>query len=116
MGNLFAKEKNDPKIEGLYLAMKGEKNVDISADDREFRTEAQEWSLLHLAVWFLNIEMIKKLINLGFDLNLRDIHGDTPLHLAAYQNNKEIYEYLINQGADDKVKNKEDKTPGEMFP
>lgn len=135
MGKLFSKAKNDPKvgsiqIERYFLAMKGETSITISHEDLNFRTEAvrdmqYNWSLLHLAVWFMNKEMVKELLSHGFDKDLADIvqdkqHNDTPLHIAAYQGDKAIYEMLVAAGANSSAKNKvrtiqEGKVPGDLF-
>ena len=135
MGNFFSKQKNDPKviptqIENYYLAMKGEMPMTITKEDMNFRTEAvrviqYNWSLLHLAVWFMNKDMVAELLKQGFDVNLPDVvaiiqHQDTPLHIAGYQRSEPIYELLLENGANNNAKNRvrhiqEDKTPEDLL-
>ena len=96
--------------------MKGDKDIQVTEADKDFRTEAviftqYGWTLLHLAVWYMNAEMIKRLLDFGFDVNHKDIvrdkkHEDTPLHIAAFQKNKEVYSMLVELGAKEDARNK----------
>ena len=45
-------------------------------------------------------ETIKKLIDLGCDVNARDVDGNTPMHTAAYCENFEAFKCLFENGAD----------------
>jgi len=57
-------------------------------------------SWLHYAAAHGNLEIVKHLISLGFDLNARDKRGEqTPLNKAAVNGNVEIAKYLLSQGA-----------------
>jgi ankyrin repeat protein len=47
-----------------------------------------------------NIEVVKKHLADGVDMNAKDKHGGTPLHRAALGGDKEIVELLITRGAD----------------
>ena len=47
-----------------------------------------------------NIEVVKKHLADGADMNAKDKHGGTPLHRAALGGDKEIVELLITRGAD----------------
>lgn len=42
---------------------------------------------------------IKKLINLGANINLQDYYGRTPLHIASSNNNFELVKLLVENGA-----------------
>ena len=53
------------------------------------------------------LDLIKK----GFDVNLKDKNGQTPLHSAAQEKDKDICEILINAGAKINEKDKWGNTP-----
>ena len=58
-------------------------------------------SSIHDAAEKGNIEVVKKHLADGADMNAKDKHGGTPLHRAAERGHKETAELLIAQGADD---------------
>jgi len=43
------------------------------------------------------IDFVKKLIELGVDINLQSSNGFTALHFAAQENKKEIFDLLLSQ-------------------
>ena len=49
---------------------------------------------------FFNINKIKRLIEMGADVNFKDAHGQSPLLLAVNWSNKALVEILISAGAD----------------
>lgn len=57
-----------------------------------------------------NLETIKRLINLGVDLNALDIYGNTSLMWACYEGNAKIAKLLLDNGADWTVENKVGQT------
>jgi len=46
------------------------------------------------------IDVVKKLIKCGFDINEYNKEGDTPLTIACKLNNTELVEYLLDNGCD----------------
>ncbi|MBC6415905.1 MAG: ankyrin repeat domain-containing protein [Bdellovibrionales bacterium] len=74
-------------------------------------------TLLHLAVEYEHLEVVKALIEAGAEINARDINGKTPLHYAftcpyAFtSNDKELVELLITKGADVNARDKYGNTP-----
>lgn len=70
-------------------------------------------STLHLSVSRLNLEVTKKLLDLGVNPNGTDLDGNTPLHVAfcSFSKNnetaKEICNELLNHGADPNALSKE---------
>ena len=55
---------------------------------------------LHNAVLEGNLEVVRKLVEAGADLEATDEYFETPLCLATQENHVEISEYLISCGAD----------------
>jgi ankyrin repeat protein len=51
-----------------------------------------------------DLELIKYLVSLGADVNLKDINGYTPLHLAVERDRKDLVEYLLGLGAKPNLK------------
>jgi hypothetical protein len=58
-----------------------------------------------------DIEIVKKLIMIGADVNTKTENGDTPLHIAASKDHVDIFELLLNAGADPTFHNKQGLTP-----
>ena len=58
-----------------------------------------------------NLEIVKKYINNGVDINAKDKEGDTPLHKAVSRGKEEIVKYLINKGASLNIKDNRGRTP-----
>ena len=58
-----------------------------------------------------DIQLVKNYINSGYDLNIQDNYGNTPLILAALKNDIEIFKLLLNAGADINKQNKYGNTP-----
>ncbi|MHC4183250.1 MAG: ankyrin repeat domain-containing protein [Planctomycetota bacterium] len=54
---------------------------------------------IHAAVEKGDMSELKKLLDLGADINEPDNVGATPLHYAAWHGNPDILEFLINRGA-----------------
>jgi cytohesin len=54
---------------------------------------------LHEAAKKGNLDKVKRLIEEGANVNVKDEKNDTPLYIAVGQGNKEIAELLISKGA-----------------
>ncbi len=67
----------------------------------------QKATILMIAIIYNNkIEVIKKIIEMGADVNLCDENKNTAfLYSALYYNNPDIFDLLIENGADKNVKN-----------
>lgn len=68
--------------------------------ERKVDTSKCSFSPLHIATELNNLGMVKKLIELGFDINSVDSDGNTPLHYACAQELDEIAHHLLDRGAD----------------
>ena len=65
---------------------------------------------LHLAITKKKNEVVKKLIDLGVDIN-KTFNGLTPLHIAVINDNYQITKILLDKGVDKNVKNNDGLTP-----
>jgi hypothetical protein len=70
-------------------------------------------TLLYLAArnGFKNI--VEYLIKIGFDLNITQSTGSTPLHAAAFYGHKDIVKLLIDNGANPNIKNNFNNDPAQ---
>ena len=66
---------------------------------------------IHDAAYFGNIEVVKRHLAAGVDVNLKTPTGLTSLHSAAFGDEKEAAELLITKGADVNAKNVVGQTP-----
>ena len=69
------------------------------------------YTALHHATMFNRTDVIKRLVDVGADVNRQNRYEDTPLHLAARHNNTEAVRLLLDNGADINLKNRTNKTP-----
>ena len=58
-----------------------------------------------------DLEVTKKLLSIGADVNMPDIHGCSPIFLAASHGHKAVMELLLKKGAEVNVKNTNGFTP-----
>ena len=58
-----------------------------------------------------NLEIVKKHIINGVDINAKDNEGDAPLHKAVARGKEEIVKYLITNGASLNIKDNSGRTP-----
>ena len=57
-----------------------------------------------------NIDLVKKMLSYGADVNAKNNNGNTPLHLASRKGHTEIVKLLLEHGADANVKNNDGET------
>ena len=57
------------------------------------------FSVFHCAAQGGNTSIINKLLSLGLDINLKDVHGLTPLRIAMEKNNFDAVRFLTSKGA-----------------
>lgn len=71
---------------------------------------------LHSAVAANSLEIVRRLLEHGADVNAVQADGFTPLHGAAHNGNREMVELLLKYGADKTARTSGGKTPAEMVP
>ena len=59
---------------------------------------------LHTTVGFGNVELTEELLALGFDVNVKDYNGETPLHWAVRNKNVKLITLLLRYGANPNAK------------
>ena len=57
-----------------------------------------------------DVQSVKNYIDAGYDLNIKNIHGDSPLIHAARYNRRENVEILLDYGADEFILNNRNKS------
>ncbi|RDH39931.1 MAG: hypothetical protein CFE62_006395, partial [Candidatus Aquirickettsiella gammari] len=67
--------------------------------------------LLHYVVSFGHIEIIEYLLEQGYNLEAKDIFGNTPLHVAVLEKKLNAVKYLLDKGANLKAVNNLGETP-----
>ncbi|MGL4394748.1 MAG: ankyrin repeat domain-containing protein [Brevinema sp.] len=81
----------------------------IQAQSRQ--TTSSNYSPVHWAAAQGYTEMLKVLVDKGYDINTQDASGFTPLHYAVASGKFESVEFLVNRGADLYLVNQNKLTP-----
>ncbi|MDR3200981.1 MAG: ankyrin repeat domain-containing protein [Spirochaetales bacterium] len=88
-----------------------ESNKNINVDERD----SYGGTALHGAMFIKNAEIVKLLIQHGYDINaIGPRNGYTPLHDAVWANYPEGAKLLLAAGADAAIKNHDGLTPLEL--
>ncbi|GAU98479.1 hypothetical protein RvY_09618-2 [Ramazzottius varieornatus] len=61
--------------------------------------DADGWTALHRCCISGNLELLKKLVELGADIKLASRDGWNALHLAAYNGHRDIATFLLGTGS-----------------
>jgi ankyrin repeat protein len=85
--------------------------LDVNSRTINWKEGDQRETLLHYAIRFEHLEVVKILIERGADMNIGDNDEMTPLHKAAYRGLLEISEYLLSKGASLSVKDRYGVSP-----
>jgi hypothetical protein len=73
-------------------------------------------SLLSAAACVGNSRILRLLLMQGFDPNMSNLNGDTPLHFAMKQRNFNVVDILVQHGANESIQNNQGLTPWECLP
>ncbi len=81
--------------------------------DKSFITDKDYYdnTALHIAAKIGNVEMIELLINLGSDIEAKNIPKQTPICLAIRYGNLSAFNYLLKKGSNLNIKDSEGRTP-----
>ena len=81
-------------------------------DPKTMMLSKTDWTILHAAAYYGNLEVVKILVSKGKDVNVKtEYHGDTPLALAASSGHVEVVKLLVSAGADVNAKDNNGQTP-----
>ncbi|MDD5456102.1 MAG: ankyrin repeat domain-containing protein [Candidatus Margulisbacteria bacterium] len=112
---MFRKPREENKwVDTLHMAQRQSKDewvmemVCAGADTEALNDD--EYTLLMTYVNEGDLDMVKKLLEVGVDLNTPGKKGQTALFRAFYENKWEIFKELINEGADLEAKDTESHT------
>lgn len=75
-------------------------NTNVSVLKSTENINGHEYNLLALAAVNEHFEIMKLLIDNGFDINLQNDKGETPILLATFNNKYKSVQFLIDHGAD----------------
>lgn len=93
------------------VALLLEKGADINARGRNFQTNENSETLLHIAARCGKTEIADLLIARGMDVNARNDEGKTPLHEAARNGFAALAGLLLSKGAQVDAKDQRGMTP-----
>ena len=74
--------------------------IELLENGASVNAKNDDWSIIHYAVYNNLIQLVKKLIDLGVDLNQKDSYENTPIVLALIRNGDRMLNLLL----DNKVK------------
>jgi ankyrin repeat protein len=116
--SLSAQEKTFPPKAIIAAAYKGDvetvKEILATNPDKNVRDSFGR-TALHDAMFQKNMEVIRLLLEYGFDVNATGpANGYTPLHDAVWVNNVDAAKLLLESGADTTIKNTDGFTPLDM--
>ena len=68
-------------------------------------------TLMHAACELNRPDIVKVLIDSGVDINITNLHGQTPLHIAAFKGNAKVVKVLLKNKSNPKARDYKGKTP-----
>jgi ankyrin repeat protein len=80
-----------------------------NAPDDE-HTTLKKWTALHQCVRLSNTEMMKILLDLGANVEIKDADGETPVFVASSSKDPELVRLLLKAGANPNVKAKDGRS------
>jgi hypothetical protein len=114
-GRFFAQEREYPPVAIINAAYRGDpemvKKILATNPDPDVRNGFGA-TALHEAIWLSSLEVIKLLLDYGFDVNaVVASNGYTPLHYTVWLNKPEAVRLLVQYKADKNIKDKQGLTP-----
>ncbi|GBG28227.1 Ankyrin repeat and protein kinase domain-containing protein 1 [Hondaea fermentalgiana] len=93
--------------------------VDLCSEENDLLGELDAlddsgFNLLHYAVAFGHVKLVKLLLNHGADPNKVTSTGDAPLHLAAEVADMDVVGALLHAGSDTSLRDASGQTPGDL--
>lgn len=92
---LYACSRKDPEMVKLLIQHGANVNVVLKFDPED----DTDSTLLHMAVFYGNLEICQELVAAGADVNAADVLGETPLFVAVRKGKPAIAELLLTHGA-----------------
>lgn len=112
------------RVHGVLFASCQQSNIDVLGElIKKYKLNInslnyERLALLHYACWSKSDAVVKYLLDLGADLEIKDEwiekgtkHGGTPLHWACRRNNIDAVKLLLKRGADIKSTDAQGATP-----
>ena len=94
---------SEARRQALAIALESEKTAELS--------DEVGLTPLHYAVVANDVPGIQRLVNMGYRMDTRDIHGSTLLHVASLVGSVDALSFLLAQGADPNVRSRAGGTP-----
>lgn len=104
----------------IYINKKIEEDYDHISKLIKYADEENESILVGILGMYLDEKpnllntIIKKLLDLGANINAKNENGDTALNIVTYNNDTELSRFLIENGADVTCVNKKNESPIEF--
>jgi ankyrin repeat protein len=117
---IFAQESEEPQYPPnaiINAAFRGDvemiRLILMTDHDKDYR-DALGGTALHVAIFSNNLEVIRLLLDNGFDVNaISAYYGFTPLHYCVWVNNSAAARILILYNADRTIRDNNGQTPME---
>ncbi|CAG9323457.1 unnamed protein product [Blepharisma stoltei] len=115
MGTIMAsRQKKQRTAKAIEAIITDDPYFPFTHEDTKISLEANNWTLLHLAVWLNKPVTLKKLLELKPNLDVIDSNSETPMQLALITQNDNIYRILKEAGANDSKKGIPNETIAEI--
>lgn len=92
---LYACMRKDPEMVKLLIQHGANVNVVLKFDP----DDDTDSTILHMAVFYGNLDICQELVSAGADVNAPDVLGDTPLFVAVTKGKPAIAELLLTHAA-----------------
>jgi len=93
-----------------FVALLVKHNADINALGST-DSDGIHWTALCMAIRDANLSMVRRLVQLGADVNRANSVGEMPLHLATWFSDVSTLRFLIDHGADPNLRDADGATP-----